>query len=232
VHRRLLAAYGGYLMPLHERLAPLDQMLRSILGSKTRTEVSWAAFVRLRKRYDGNWYQLACARVDEILPIVADVTHAEVKAPQLIEALGWIGRQRGGELALEFLGAYTPDAARTWLERIKGVGPKISASVVNLSTLAMPALVVDSHHHRVAQRIGLISPRASAEAAHELLPRQLPATWSAARFEQHHALFKAHGQVLCRHDEPNCGSCPLNELCAFARARRPTSSSTAESSNL
>ncbi len=183
MHRRLLALYGGYLMPLHERLAPLDQMLRSILGSKTRTEVSWAAFVRLRAHVGGDWYLLARMRVDEILPIVDDVTHAEVKAPQLIEALGWIGRQRGGDLSLEFLEAYTPDAARSWLERIKGVGPKISASVVNLSTLAMPALVVDSHHHRVARRIGLISSRTSAEAAHQILPQQLPSNWSAMRFD-------------------------------------------------
>jgi endonuclease III len=219
VHRRLLATYGGYLAPLHDRLAPLDQMLRSILGSKTRTEVSWAAFVRLRTQFEGDWHLLARARPDEILPVIGDVTHAEVKAPQMIEALRWIGRKRAGDLGLEFLGAYTSDAARAWLERINGVGPKISASVVNLSTLAMPALVVDSHHHRVAQRIGLISARTTAEAAHALLPQQLPATWSAARFEQHHALFKAHGQVLCRHDRPNCAPCPLNDRCAFARSR-------------
>jgi endonuclease-3 len=158
------------------------------------------------------------ATPQEILPVVGDVTHADRKAPQMIEALRWIARQRGGDLALDFLEAYTPDAARAWLEQINGVGPKISASVVNLSTLAMPALIVDSHHHRVALRIGLIPARTTPEAAHELLPRQLPSTWSAPRLEQHHALFKAHGQVLCRYDKPNCVACPLNELCAFATA--------------
>jgi endonuclease-3 len=219
VHRRLLAVYGAHLVSLHERLPPLDQMLRSILGSKTRTEVSWAAFVRLRAEFGNDWKHLARAKPDEILPLITDVTHAEYKAPQMLGALAQIGHHRSGDLTLEFLSKSTPDAARAWLERIKGVGPKISASVVNLSTLAMPALVVDSHHHRVAQRIGLISSRMTAEAAHDALPRQLPPTWSAMRFEQHHALFKAHGQVLCRHDRPNCAPCPLNDLCAFAQTR-------------
>ena len=43
-----------------------------------------------------------------------------------------------------------------WLERLPGVGPKTSAAVLLFSRLRMPAMPVDSHHHRVAARLGLI----------------------------------------------------------------------------
>ncbi len=50
-------------------------------------------------------------------------------------------------------------AAWEWLEELPGVGPKTSAAVLLFSRLRMPALPVDSHYHRVAQRIGLVGPK-------------------------------------------------------------------------
>jgi endonuclease-3 len=43
--------------------------------------------------------------------------------------------------------------ARAWLETLPGVGPKTSAAVLLFSRLRLPALPVDSHHHRVAVRL-------------------------------------------------------------------------------
>ena len=56
----------------------------------------------------------------------------------------------------------------------------VSAEVVNFSTLRRPALVMNSHHLRVAHRIGL-TPRADARRTEELLLRQLPESWDADR---------------------------------------------------
>ncbi len=51
--------------------------------------------------------------------------------------------------------------------------------MLSFSVLRMPALPVDSHHHRVAQRTGLIGPKVDVGPAHAILRAQLPADWDA-----------------------------------------------------
>ena len=68
-------------------------------------------------------------------------------------------RPKRGVLSLDFLADLPVEEARAWLERLPGVGPKTSAAVLSFSTLRRPALPVDSHHHRVAARTGLIPSR-------------------------------------------------------------------------
>ncbi|MBL7309446.1 endonuclease III domain-containing protein, partial [Escherichia coli] len=86
---------------------------------------------------------------------------------------------RCGGLDLAFLADMEVEAARAWLQAIPGVGPKTSAAVLSFSTLRMPALPVDSHHHRVAQRLGLIGKTVDVGPSHPILRAQLPADWSA-----------------------------------------------------
>ena len=64
--------------------------------------------------------------------------------------------------------------ARAWLESLSGVGPKTSAAVLSFSTLRRPALPVDSHHHRVAVRTGMIPATLAVGPAHAVLSAQLP----------------------------------------------------------
>ena len=64
--------------------------------------------------------------------------------------------ERVGRLDLSGVADMTVPEARAWLESLPGVGPKTSAAVLSFSALRRRALPVDSHHHRVAQRLGLI----------------------------------------------------------------------------
>ena len=92
----------------------------------------------------------------------------------------------------------------------------VSAEVVNFSTLRRPALVMNSHHLRVAHRIGL-TPRGDAQRTEELLMRLVPETWTAETLQQDHALFKIHGQTLCTFAEPQCPKCPVLKLCRYGQ---------------
>ena len=53
--------------------------------------------------------------------------------------------------------------------RCPGVGPKTSAAVLLFSRLRKPALPVDSHHYRVAVRLGLLSARVPVGRSHAVL---------------------------------------------------------------
>jgi endonuclease-3 len=111
------------------------------------------------------------------------------------------------------------EEARAWLEAIPGVGPKTSAAVLSFSILRMPALPVDSHHHRVAQRTGLIGPRVDVGPSHPILRAQLPADWSAQALYDNHEVLMLHGQKVCHHRNPACTRCVLLDLCPEGQAR-------------
>ncbi len=78
------------------------------------------------------------------------------------------------------------------------------------------ALPVDSHHHRVAKRLGLIGPRVGLGPAHVILLAQLPAEWTAQQLYDNHEILMLHGQRVCQPLRPACGRCALVDLCPSA----------------
>ena len=215
IHARLCQVYGCPIPYFHD-LDPLSELISSLLSHRTRNAESGRAFKRLRARFP-NWADALDVPVGEIEGLVEGVTWPEQKAPRIQAVLRAI-LARHGSLDLGFLAGMTVEDARAWLEAIPGVGPKTSAAVLSFSTLRMPALPVDSHHHRVAQRLGLIGPRVDVGPSHAILRAQLPADWSAQALYDNHEVLMLHGQKVCFHRKPACGRCVLVDLCPSAPA--------------
>lgn len=207
-----MAAYGP--PPKRECWPPLRQLIYSMLSSRTKTEISHEVLYALEKRF-ATWEQLRDAPVQDVLEVIAPVTFAEKKAPALQTALRRITRQNRGTLSLDFLHGHSEERIRRWLESFEGVGAKTSASVVNFSTIRGRALAVDSHHHRIAQRLHLVSRSTNAEETEKRLLQMAPAAWSPAMLDDHHSLVKLHGQLRCTKTdfEKNCSTCPLLKMC-------------------
>ena len=208
IHAILLERYGA--VPPRDVWDPLTQFIYSMLSSRTKTPESHQVMRDLRARF-GGWEELRDASVDEIEKKIAVVTFPEVKAPRLKAALMGI-TARYGSLTLDFLAKYRTEKIRAWLEQFEGVGPQVSAAVVNFSTLRRRAICVDAHHLRVTQRLALTS-RADAGITEERLMRMVPADWTAEMLDEHHSLIKLHGQTLCTFNEPQCERCPLLDRC-------------------
>lgn len=149
IHRRLCGVYECPI-PYFHSLDPLSELISSLLSHRTRNADSGRAFKALRARWP-DWADIEQASVEDIEATIRGVTWPELKAPRIKAVLAAV-RERVGALSLDFLGDMSVDEARGWLEAIPGIGPKTSAAVLSFSTLRMPALPVDSHHHRVAQR--------------------------------------------------------------------------------
>jgi endonuclease-3 len=75
---------------------------------------------------------------------------------------------------------------------------------------------VDTHVHRVSQRLGLIGPKVSPEKAHELLPPLLPADPDV--YWNFHLNMIRHGREICVWERPRCQRCVVKELCDFYSA--------------
>ncbi|MFE1601006.1 endonuclease III domain-containing protein [Methylobacterium sp. ID0610] len=218
IHRRLCGVYGCPIPYFHD-LDPLSELVSSLLSHRTRNADSGRAFKALRARYP-DWAMLIDAPTGEVEATIAGVTWPELKAPRLQAVLAAV-RVRHGALNLDFLGGLDVAAARAWLEAIPGIGPKTSAAVLAFSSLRRPALPVDSHHHRVAQRTGLIGPKVDVGPAHAILRAQLPAAWSAQDLYDNHEVLMLHGQRCCHHRSPACRRCVLLDLCPTGQARMP-----------
>ncbi|QEE40626.1 MULTISPECIES: Fe-S cluster assembly protein HesB [unclassified Methylobacterium] len=220
VHARLCPVYGCPI-PYFHSLDPASELISSLLSHRTRNAESGRAFKALRARFP-DWEAVIDADMAEIQAAIAGVTWPELKAPRIRDVLVAV-RDRCGSLDLAFLAGMDVAAARAWLEAIPGIGPKTSAAVLSFSTLRMPALPVDSHHHRVAQRLGLIGPRIDVGPSHAILRAQLPADWSAQDLYDNHEILMLHGQQVCHHRRPACGRCVLVDLCPSAAlaAREP-----------
>ena len=135
-----------------------------------------------------------------------------------IASTGWGRDVRVWEQAVGHVqhARYRTEKIRAWIEQFPGAGPMVSAEVVSFSTLRRPALVMNSHHMRVAHRLGL-TPRGDAERTEGLLMRLVPETWTADTLQQDHALFKIHGQTLCTFADPQCPKCPVLKLCRYGQ---------------
>jgi endonuclease III len=217
VHERLCEAYRCPIPYFHD-LDPLSELISSLLSHRTRNTDSGRAFRELRLRFR-SWEEVRDAPAAEVEAAIGAVTWPEQKAPRIQKVLHVITERRGGELSLDFLAELPVAEARDWLESLPGVGPRTSAAVLLFSRLRLPALPVDSHHHRVAQRLGLVPPGVDVGPAHRLLEAQLPDDWSAQEVYDNHEVLMLHGQKCCYYRGPACYRCPVLDLCPYGLER-------------
>lgn len=216
VHRRLCREYGCPIAYFHDH-DPLSELISSLLSHRTRNRDSHRAFEALKAAYP-SWEALRGAPTAEVQALIPMVTWPEQKAPRIQAVLRGVSA-RAGSLDLTFLADLPVPEARAWLEALPGVGPKTSAAVLAFSSLRGAALPVDSHHHRVAQRVGLIPDSMDVGPSHGPLAALLPEDWDAQAVYDHHEALMIHGQRVCHWRDPACNACVLLDLCPTGQSR-------------
>jgi endonuclease III len=218
VYHRLLQKYGE--VPLKPRREPMHELISTMLSHRTTQRNEASAFHRMWDHF-GSWEAIRDAPVNELAQTIEQSNFAEVKAPNIKAALKRIIDERG-KPSIEFLKDLPPEEGLAWLMDLPGVGIK-TASLVLLFCFGKPVLPVDTHVHRVSQRLGLIGPKVTPAAAHHILLNLLPPD-AYVLYNFHIALLK-HGQQVCVWASPRCERCPLTDLCNWYqenRAKRTT----------
>lgn len=211
ISRILCAEYGAPFLFFSDK-DPVSQLVSALLSHRTKNRVSGAAYRALKAAYP-QWEAVIAAPVEAIEQTIHMVTFPEVKAPRIQNALAFLAEKTN--LSLDFLADLSVVEAQAWLEQIPGVGVKTSAAVLNFSRLRQPALVVDSHHFRVAQRIGLIPPKCSLDKGARLLAAYLPADWNGQQVYDDHQGYMRHGQRVCHWSAPACSQCVVKSACNY-----------------
>ena len=186
----------------------MHELISTMLSHRTTQKNESLAFHKMWDHF-GSWEAIRDAPVQELTETIALANFAEVKAPNIKATLKRIIDERG-KPTLDFLADMSAEDGLQWLMDLPGVGIK-TASLLLLFCFAKPVLPVDTHVHRVSQRLGLIGPRVTPAAAHLLLPQLLPHD-AHTLFNFHIGMLK-HGQQVCIWAAPRCELCPLTDLC-------------------
>lgn len=99
------------------------------------------------------------------------------------------------------------------LTSLPGVGRKTANCMLNYA-FQKPAIAVDTHVHRIANRLGWIktkTPHDSETALEKLIPK--------AQWIHINKLLVGHGQTICRPTNPLCTQCPILKYCDYGRQK-------------
>ncbi|MEB3416073.1 endonuclease III [Alteriqipengyuania sp. WL0013] len=213
----LVQRFGRIERAAAEWRRPEWVLVQGVIGARTKSPVSNAATDRLLARW-GSWEAVAQAPLEELQAELSTQTYPAIAAERLKASLSALVEQRGA-VDLSHLAELETGAAMDWLERLPGIGRKIAAGIMNASTLDRRAIVLDGHHTRILQRMGLVPPKADTKRAFDAIMPAMPEEWSGAEFDEHHLLMKKLGQTWCRPSAPQCGKCPAQSLCETGRKR-------------
>jgi len=199
----LAATYGTNPWNWHTRQTPFQVLIGTVLSQRTRDEKTDEAAKALFSRYPSPEV-LAAAAVEEIAGLIRPANYYNTKALRIKEI---------SKIILEKYGGNTPDTIPE-LMGLPGVGRKTAACVL-LYGFKKKALPVDTHVHRISNRVGLVTTQTAEESEGELW-KVIPEKYIIFYNE----LMVKHGQNICRPISPLCQECPINQFCDYGLDRQ------------
>lgn len=181
---------------------PFEVLIATVLSHRTRDEATARASARLFERY-GTPEALARALPEDVEPLIRDVGFYRVKAARIIRIAG---------LLIEKFGGKVPDDIDSLLT-LPGVGRKTANCVLNYG-FSKPAIAVDTHVHRISNRLGLVKTEAPEETEMRLMEIIPEPQWLSIN-----GLLVRFGQDICRPIRPRCGECVLADVCGYCAKR-------------
>ncbi len=183
--------------------SPFQVLVGTILSQRTRDANTERASAALFARYP-DAPALARGRLPDIERTIRSTGFYRAKS----RAIRAVAQQ-----LLDRFGGEVPRTLEE-LQTLPSVGPK-TANCVLVFGYGVPAMPVDTHVHRISNRLGAVrtrSPEETEQALRETVPERY---WIPLN-----PLLVQHGQNLCRPHRPKCPECPIVALCATGRALR------------
>jgi endonuclease-3 len=143
---------------------------------------------------------LAESTPDEVFTYIRSVSYPNNKAKHLVGM---------AKILVEVFNNVVPSDIDE-LQKMPGVGRK-TANVIASVVYDAPAIAVDTHVFRVANRIGLTTNARTPLAVEKQLVEHLPKETLAIA---HHWLI-LHGRYICIARSPKCDVCPLTWFCKY-----------------
>lgn len=183
---------------------PFHTLVATVLSAQTTDAAVLAAYPALRSKYP-DAAALASATLADVERLIRTLGLYRTKAKHIIGLSKALVRDHGG----------TVPQTLSELVALPGVGRKTAAIVLSCC-FSVPAIAVDTHVHRVVNRLGWVSTK-TAEQTERALEQLVPKTlWGTVN-----RVLVPFGREVCIARSPKCFACPLAQMCAYPKKTPP-----------
>jgi endonuclease-3 len=175
---------------------PFKILISTILSARTKDANTRLATKKLFEKYK-NPKEISEANIEEIEQLIKSSGFYKVKAARIKEVSNVLINKYDG---------LVPDNYES-LINLPGVGSK-TANCVLVYAFKIPAIPVDTHVHRISNRLDWVktkNPIQTETALKKLLPKEL---WLEVN-----RLFVRFGQQICLPIRPKCKICVITDIC-------------------
>jgi len=177
---------------------PFQVLISTVLSQRTKDESTEKASDQLFRKYK-NPVHLSKAPLKSIESLIKPSGFYKTKARRIKEISRILVEKYKGKVPQDFDG----------LMRLPGVGRK-TANIVLVFAYGIPAIPVDTHVHRISNRLGLVktkTPEQTEFALVKIIPRK--------HWLDFNGLFVKFGQQTCQPRKPLCWKCPVARECDY-----------------
>ena len=185
----------------------VDALTAIILSQNTSDVNSHKAYQALRVAWP-RWEDAADADLDELAETIRIGGLADQKARGIQNTLRAF-QEQWGDFKLRGIEDVPDDELLEFLTSIKGVGLK-SASCAMMFALDRDLCAVDTHLHRILNRLGIVNASSPDKTFRDLRPL-IP----KGRARELHVSLIHFGREICKARLPHCFECPLFDLCEW-----------------
>ena len=181
---------------------PFRILIATILSARTKDENTTKAADKLFKLY-GTPQKLAKAKIKDVEKVIKSVGFYHVKSKRIIEVANLILSKYNGKVPADI----------DKLVDMPGVGRK-TANCVLVYAFEKPAIPVDTHVHRISNRLGLVdtkTPEETEMALREKIPKKY---WLDIN-----NTFVMYGQNICKPISPMCDVCKIRKTCNYFQTK-------------
>ena len=203
VMKKLAKAIENLEEPAVEKIAeeehenPFHVLISTMLSAQTRDEVTYAASTRLfRKARTPK--TMAALTTKQIEKLIYPVSFYRNKAVYVKETCRQLLSRYAGRV---------PDTMEEMLT-LPGVGRKTANLVLILAHASKSNICVDTHVHRISNRLGWVQTRTPDQTEHALYKVTPKKWWPSVNL-----YLVTWGQNVCRPVYPRCPACVLASIC-------------------
>lgn len=182
---------------------PFAVLISTLISLRTKDEVTLKASERLFSRAD-NPFDMLKLSTDEVERLIYPAGFYRKKSLLILDISKYLVENYQGRV---------PNSIDELL-KIKGVGRK-TANLVLVEGFGIPAICVDTHVHRIMNRMGLVNTK-NPDETEMVLRDKLPVKY----WIKWNEYLVAYGQNVCKPISPLCSTCKLSDFCAKINIKR------------
>jgi endonuclease-3 len=188
--------YGNTALAEIQIEGPFQVLISTVLSQRTKDEVTYPVSRQLFDKYP-NAEKLSRAKLADIGKIIRLTNYYKTKARRIKEIARIINTRYHNKV---------PEDLETLIS-LPGVGRKTANCVIVYGHKKI-AIPVDTHVHRISNRLGWVKTKRPEETERELMKKLPKQYWLLVN-----DLLVNHGRTVCRPISPFCSKCSISRYC-------------------